>query len=220
MTVWNLLSIAGSFNITAPAAGVIAVWLARQPDRTAMKHWLYLLGFSAGIVIISKLAFIGWGIGIRDLDFTGFSGHSMRAATTFPVLFYLLVAWLHDGSRNLAALAGLILAALIAWSRIEVHAHSVSEAVSGYALGAATSLYFLYGLRERFDLKMHPAFAVLSLLALALPTQLPPVPTQSILIRTALFISGHPAPYIRATWRMAPLPGRPHLTQTPGQRAR
>ncbi len=195
----------GSFNVTVPIAVVITLWLAWQPDRSALTRWLWVMSISTALVIGSKLAFLGWGIGIRSIDFTGFSGHAMRSAAIFPVLFFLLVAWLHTGSRSLAAFFGLLLATLIAGSRIMVHAHSFSEALSGLLLGTMTSLVFLYHIRHRTELKIHPVLGVISLVSLLFPPQMTPVPTQSILIRTALFISGHQTPYIRATWRMAPL---------------
>ncbi len=204
--------------MTVSAAVVITLWLAWQPDKSPLIRWLGLMSIATLLVVASKLVFLGWGIGIRSIDFTGFSGHAMRSAAIYPVLFFLLVAWLHTGSRSLAAIFGLLLAAMVAWSRIMVHAHSLSEAASGFLLGGLTSLTFLYTIRNRTELKIHPVLGILSLATLLFPPQMTPVPTQSILIRTALFISGHPAPYIRATWRMAPLPSSisnhpPHTTQ-------
>ena len=44
-------------------------------------------GITGTVVCISKLAFMGWGIGIREIDFTGFSGHT-ALSTAFGQSFY------------------------------------------------------------------------------------------------------------------------------------
>jgi len=44
-------------------------------------------GITGAIVSASKLAFMGWGIGIRELDFTGFSGHSALFAAFWPIFY-------------------------------------------------------------------------------------------------------------------------------------
>ena len=89
-----------------------------------------------------KLAFMGWGIGIRELDFTGFSGHSALSASIWPVMMWLLTGRFSTAVRKTAVLSGYALALLIGYSRTAIHVHSVSEVISGLALGAASS-YFM-----------------------------------------------------------------------------
>ena len=64
-----------------------------------------------------KLAFMGWGIGIRELDFTGFSGHSALSASIWPVMMWLLTGRFSTAVRKTAVLSGYALALLIGYSR-------------------------------------------------------------------------------------------------------
>ena len=45
----------------------------------------------------SKVAFIGWGLGLSALDFTGISGHAMIASAVYPLLLGTLAANLIGG---------------------------------------------------------------------------------------------------------------------------
>ncbi len=202
MTVWHMLSLIGSFNISMPSAVVIALWLVRMPDKSPFWQWIWLLTAGFFIVVASKLAFIGWGIGIHRIDFTGFSGHAMRAAAIFPVMFWLIADRLHHQYRNVGAMAGAVLALFISISRVVVHDHSSSEAISGALIGFFISASFLYRNQHRAQSHLPTLVAAASVMFLLLTPTLPPTPTQSILERTALLLSGHSSPYIRATWQM------------------
>jgi membrane-associated phospholipid phosphatase len=90
---------------------------------------------------VSKVAFLGFGLGIAALDFTGFSGHSMYAASVeIPLLATCALALCGRG-RWVGAMLGTALAALIAVSRVEVGAHSVSEAIAGFVLGGSLAAW-------------------------------------------------------------------------------
>ncbi|MFC6518687.1 hypothetical protein ACFQAT_01865 [Undibacterium arcticum] len=77
----------GGITVMAPAAIAITVWLVVERSWRVALWWCLLFAAGMGLVVATKIAFIGWGIGIRSLDFTGFSGHSMRATAVIPVLF-------------------------------------------------------------------------------------------------------------------------------------
>ena len=81
-----------------------------------------------------QTGFMGWGIGIRELDFTGFSGHSALSASIWPVMMWLLTGRFSTAVRKTAVLSGYALALLIGYSPA-IHVHSVSEVISGLALG-------------------------------------------------------------------------------------
>ncbi len=63
--------------MTLPPAFAIALWLAVGYTWRMAAGWLVLLGAAIGVVTVTKLAFLGWGVGVRELDFTGVSGHAM-----------------------------------------------------------------------------------------------------------------------------------------------
>ena len=149
-------------------------------------------------MLASKLAFMGWGIGSATLDFTGFSGHAAMSACIYPPLMVLLGSSLKKLSRGTWASLGLLFAAAIAFSRLPLHAHSVSEVVAGFALGSAASLYTLYNWTpsSRAVLLLRwlaPAALVIATLQSATPN----VSTHDMVQRTAKVLSGRDKLYTR-----------------------
>jgi membrane-associated phospholipid phosphatase len=147
------------------------------------------------IVLLSKLAFLGWGIGIASLDFTGVSGHSLLASAILPVLF----AWL-PLPRHWSAFAivlGLALVLLVGWSRMTLGAHSWSEILAGWLLGASVSSAALMAMRRTQTVDavvpvLH--WPIVSVLVLILAVNQPmakALPLHPWVERLALAVSGH-----------------------------
>jgi hypothetical protein len=58
----------GDSTVLLPsAAAVFMVLFLRRPSRQIAWQWGLLFGITGAIVSASKLAFMGWGIGIREL---------------------------------------------------------------------------------------------------------------------------------------------------------
>ena len=139
MTWWNGISFAADMSLMGPAGVAIALWLLVSRQWRLVFSWSLWYGSGLALVVLSKLAFMSWGVGSSSLDFTGFSGHAMRAGAVFPVLLYVLLQQADRGWRHAGVIAGVAFAVLVAISRVVVHAHSVSEAVSGCVLGLAVA---------------------------------------------------------------------------------
>lgn len=194
MIDWHIITRFGDLTIMFPIAIAIAGWLLLAGEQRSALWWSGL--FTAGMAMsaITKIAFMGWGMGIESLDFTGISGHAIRAAAVIPVLFFLILQRKTAPVRWAGVLAGFALAALIGYSRLMVHAHSVSEAVSGLILGSTLSLTFMHicGRLERpVFTPLRIAFSILLLLAAPYAK---PAPTQRWLMQTSLYLSGHDKP--------------------------
>ena len=209
MISWTSITSLGSFSVMAQAAAAITLWLILGRAWRLVFWWCLLFIGGMTVVVATKIAFIGWGIGIRSLDFTGFSGHVMRAASVAPVLLYLVLQKTPRYMRITGILLGLVFGLIIAMSRLQVHAHSPSEAISGWALGALVSLGFIWILDRSRKVELHPWFIALSLLALLATPYMEPTPTQRWITSAALTLSGHDRPYIRVTWKLAPVGWRP-----------
>jgi len=202
MIDWTDITTYGDVTITSLAAAAIAAWLFIEDEKRLAFWWSVLFAAGMGIVIATKMAFIGWGIGIRALDFAGFSGHAMRAAAVLPVLLYLILQRTCFIVRAGGVVFGFACAAMIGVSRIVLHTHSVSEVVAGLLLGAAVSLTFIH--IAHTSLSKHvfkPLRIALSLLALLPAPYVHPAPTQQWLTELTLYFSGHDHPYPRAEWR-------------------
>ena len=198
---WHQVTIFGDVIVTGPAALAILVWLLAGRLWRPAAAWIMLFGVGMLLVVVSKIAFIGWGIGSQSLDFTGLSGHAMRACAVMPVLAYLLAqGGAQRGWRIAGVIAGIGVGVLISVSRVMLHAHSWSEVISGGWLGVSVALLFI-NMASSHD---KPAFNAWLLLASLLPlfwiSRGEPAPTQQLLTRVALRLSGHQQPYTRSRW--------------------
>jgi membrane-associated phospholipid phosphatase len=204
MMWWTKITHFGDVAITASVALAIAGWLLVEDEKRLTLWWCLLFSAGMGVVIATKMAFIGWGICVRSLDFTGFSGHTMRSAAVMPVLFYLLVQKMPSGARLAGALLGLAFGAVVGVSRVAVHAHSVSEVVAGWFLGTAVSVAFLW--LANTSLRAHvfkPFRTALVILALLPAPYVHPTPTQKWLTEFTLYFSGQERAFPRSEWRHA-----------------
>lgn len=205
MISWYSITALGSFTVMAPAAMIITAWLIMSRAWRLVLWWILFFVGGMILVVATKIAFIGWGIGIRSLDFTGFSGHVMRATSIVPIFMYMLLQKTQPNIRTMGVVLGLLFGVVIAISRLEVHAHSISEVVSGWLLGAAISLGFIRFLSLGNKIEVQPWLILFSLFALMVTPYAEPVPTQRWITYAALQLSGHDRPYIRVTWQLAPV---------------
>ena len=207
MNWWNAISFTADMAVLGPAGVAIAVWLLVSKQWRLVLSWSLWYGGGMLLVVLSKLAFIGWGLGSAEFDFTGFSGHAMRAGAVFPVLMYVVLQRAPRSWRLAGVLFGVAYAVLVAISRVVVHAHSVSEAVSGCVLGLAMALGFMWQARGAVNFAVSHALALASLALMVLITfKAEPMPTEDWLQKIALRLSGHERIFSRADWKLA---GRP-----------
>lgn len=194
-------------SVLGPAGVAIAIWLLVSRQWRLVLGWSLWYGGGMLLVVLSKLAFIGWGLGSAEFDFTGFSGHAMRAGAVFPVLMYVVLQRAPRSWRRAGVLFGVAYAVLVAISRVVVHAHSVSEAVSGCVLGLAMAFGFMWQARGAVNFAVSHALALASLALMVLITfKAEPMPTEDWLQKIALRLSGHERVFSRADWKLA---GRP-----------
>jgi len=209
MTWWNGISFAADMSVMGPAGVAIALWLLVSRQWRLVLSWSLWYGAGLALVVLSKLAFMSWGVGSSALDFTGFSGHAMRAGAVFPVLMYVLLQRAEPRWRHAGVLVGVAFAVLVAISRVVVHAHSVSEAVSGCVLGLALALGFMWNARGAVNFAVSHALALASLvLMVALSFKAEPMPTEQWLQKLAMVLSGHARVFSREDWKLAQ-DGRP-----------
>jgi len=201
---WQLITFFGESAFLLPCAVFLYVWLRWHGAARVARHWLVAFSVTAAVVLASKVAYIGWGIGSEAIDFTGFSGHSMMAASILPVLLYLAMPASRPGLSLLGALAGVLMALAVGASRLALHAHSVSEVLSGLLLGFCVSLPFIM----RHGVPRGPLTMLLATAALA---SMPVLPvggltgvTHNLVTEMALFLSGRERPYQRGEWTALP----------------
>ncbi|MGQ0392510.1 phosphatase PAP2 family protein [Raoultella ornithinolytica] len=200
---WQWVSFFGDSTVLLPsAAAVFMVLFLRRPSRQIAWQWGLLFGITGAIVSASKLAFMGWGLGIRELDFTGFSGHTALSTAFWPIFLWLLCARGSIALRRIAMVMGYLLAGLVGYSRLAIHAHSPSEVIAGLLLGAIGSALFL--LLQRNSSRVVDAQlswgGVLSLIIIpvVLLNTGAKAPTQSLLGEIAVKLGPLEKPFTRA----------------------
>ena len=195
--VWYAITNLGDTSILLPCAVLIAfVLLLTASTRRLCVAWLAIVAVGEMIVATTKVLYMGWGLGIASLDFIGLSGHATLSSLVWPVAFALLLGRT-DRWRIGGVALGILLASVIAVSRLEVHAHSVAEVVSGWILGTALSSVFLVRYRRPLHLVAPPRWLAV---ALILPLAIGygrAMPTESILAAVARTLSGHSHVYTR-----------------------
>lgn len=189
MISWALFTKLADSNFTMPLAALLAIWLAGARAWRPFFLWCLLFGGAITLVVASKIAYIGWGIGIAALDFTGISGHAMRASAIAPALLYILLQKQTPRLQIIGVLCGLGFGVAIGISRLAVHVHSVSEVISGCLLGAFVSMFFIWLIRDRkisFDRRL----LLMGMLALLPVLGLKPAPTDFWMEGVARYLGG------------------------------
>lgn len=202
-SLWFALTGFGGVAVTIPVALAIAAWLAAGMRLRAAAEWLGVLAIAGGITVATKIAFLGWGVGIRPIDFTGVSGHAVLSTLVFPVMLGVVLVNAPIVYRRMGFLAGLSFGFAIGASRVALRAHSVSEIIAGCVLGALIACFFISRLEARpapSEPTPHPLLVTLSMVALIGSLHGLHVPTQRWVTSIALDLSGHERPFIRARW--------------------
>lgn len=196
---WRSFTWLGDSGLMLPVALLIALWLAasRRTWPTAAL-WVLVFGLGSSVILASKLAFLGWGIGSARFNFTGFSGHTAISASVWPVALWLVSSRAPHWQRVALVLLGWALAAAIGLSRLALMAHSVSEVAAGLLLGIAVSATFLVLQHRRAHPRLWwPGVVVSFLLPLLVQTPGAPAPTQTLLEQIAVQLAGIERPYTR-----------------------
>jgi len=203
MIFWHLITSIGNVIITIPITLTIAIWIIVGGDWKMSVLWCSLFAFAMTLVLITKIAFIGWGIGIESLNFTGFSGHATRAAMVFPVLFYYGLQRAPRKINSPALYLGVLIGLVISVSRVVVHAHSVSEALAGWLLGSAMAMIYLSSMQDHVILTSRRWLVACSFLLLFASPAVRPVQPEGVIVKVALYLSGHDRPFERRDWLRA-----------------
>jgi membrane-associated phospholipid phosphatase len=204
----------GAAGVMAPVLAMTCLGLWRSGQSAAATRWLVLVAIGGTVVLATKIAFLAFGLGIPQLDFTGVSGHTTLATAILPVWLRALLGGERRETRLALAgmLVGLALGALVGWSRVDVGAHSPSEAVLGWMLGAAIAYLTIRVLNGQIAASWLTRGAGLILLLTLSPTLSSYLPTHQWERELAMAISGRETVYTRATRCLRCEPPRPPRT--------
>lgn len=200
-TGWMFLTRWGNSILLLPVAACLCIALWAGGERRVALHWACVFAGAVVVVLATKLAFLGWGIGSRRFDFTGISGHSTLAAAVLPMLAWWLVRGRAPAVRRTVLLAAWIVALGVGVSRVRLSAHSVSEVVAGLALGTLVAWAVI---PRQHVARRQSAFRWALLAALVFAGMLPDVgesdEAHGLIVRVALHLSGRAEPFTRETF--------------------
>ncbi len=190
MDFWSSFTRLAETNFALSLAALLTLWLCAARAWRLAAWWCVLFGGALFVVTATKVAYAGWGIGIAAIDFRGFSGHAMRAAAIAPVFAFLLAQRKAGLLRQAAIGAGVLFAIGIAISRLVLAVHSVSEVVSGLALGFAAAWLFIRVARQAPMIYLD-RFTLVFCAVLLLPVLTTrPAPTQGWIEQVAVKLAG------------------------------
>ncbi|MEM6160886.1 phosphatase PAP2 family protein [Erwinia sp. P6884] len=196
----HTLTYFGDSMLLIPTAAIMAILIAwKNSNPRAVWYWIVAFCAAGAIVSLSKIAFLGFGIGSARYNFTGFSGHSAMSATLWPVMLWLLSARLTGFWRGVAVGTGYLIPLLVGASRLILHYHSHSEVITGLLLGFTLSTAFLVSQRgsqlKTFSISQ---LCVALLLPLLLLSHGRIATTQQFLQRLSVEIAGIDHPWTRS----------------------
>lgn len=197
MTLWQAITSFGDSALLLP----LIAWtglslLVPAPRWRDARRWAFAVATAGGIVCLSKLLFMAWGIGPPGLNYTGFSGHTTLAILVWPSLAALLARDGTAGVRRAAIAFGCLIGAGVAASRLVLKVHSPSEVWLGVLLGIAVMTWFVRGVKPSLaEVRPHGR---LRIFMLAIGTAVifalcygRVFPSQHVLKDVALWLSGH-----------------------------
>lgn len=186
--MWSAISNLGDAAMTLPLAVTCCAWLAMSLSgwRAALA-WLTPLCAGMLLVGLTKILYAGCGLEIPAIAFRVISGHTMLAAAVWPMAFLLASRSESGRDTPVALIPGFLLAALIGAARVFDQAHTTSEVIAGWAVGAVVTVIFVH----RKD-------------APALPSRLRPFAIVSMLLVSAAAY-GHHAPIQAAIESYSPV---------------
>ena len=185
----------GAASLLLPIIALMAMGLWRTRQIAALRIWLAGLLGAVVVTLVTKIAFMGWGLGLAALDFTGVSGHGLLATAVLPVLLALV---LPSRIRHVGFVVGLCVGAAVATSRVALHAHSPSEVAIAWLLGG---LVAWAAVRKLDPAARSPGYVMAAplLLLLAFNTSAATyLPSHDIEVRIALMLSGRDMPHSRS----------------------
>ena len=146
---WRTLTYFGDSMLLIPTAVIIALVLPwKSSSQRTVWYWLLAFGLAGLLVSLSKIMFLGFGIGSARFNFTGFSGHSAMSSTLWPVMMWLISGRWSTFWRAVTIAIGYAIPLMVGFSRLVIHAHSVSEVLAGLLLGFTLSSAFLISQRR------------------------------------------------------------------------
>lgn len=202
MISWVSLINIGDTAVMIPMFIAILAWLFSGNSYRAAILWctIFLAGFA--LVVGSKIAFLGWGFGIRSIDFKALSGHAMLTTAIMPIVFYVLLKSAPTAVRAAGVALGMAAGIIMGYSLVVFNFHTTAEVLGGYVVGSMVSLGFINLSRNLPFPRPDKRSILVSTFAFLVVWYANPSSTVHWIVKAALYLSGHHEPYNWSTWQL------------------
>ncbi|MEO8543784.1 MAG: phosphatase PAP2 family protein [Burkholderiaceae bacterium] len=150
----------GGVGVLLPLVIVVALWLAWHRSWHTASFWLGAALFAEAVVQLLKFA-LGRGrpldlyVGIDQFSFP--SGHAASTTVILGFLAFLLSRGRSSGARLVFAITFAVYLTLVAFSRLYLGAHWMSDVVGGVSMGVAwVALVAMVYTQRRIDERFRP----------------------------------------------------------------
>lgn len=185
----------GHTAVMVPMAGAIAVWLIAGRAWKLATCWCLIFAAGLGLVALSKIAFLGWGLSVPPLGFKALSGHAWRTAAVLPVLFFVLLQGASDNWRKRGFVFGVVLSISLGVLLVMFRFHTTSEVLASLLLGVAAGRLFVRLSATLPAPGPNRQAVAMSLLTFFMICSLRPSSINHRLVDVALYFSGRDHPY-------------------------
>lgn len=168
--VFDLVTDLGDATLLAPASALLLIYLLCLKATRTATIWLTTVALCAALTIALKLVFLACAPYVPLLAIRSPSGHTSMSMT-FYGCWALMVAGNKDQLTRIALLSvGLTLVICVAVTRVIIHAHTPSEVLAGFFIGAICVAWFRgrYFDERPLSVPWHPFFIAIVALALAM----------------------------------------------------
>lgn len=195
MISWMQIIDIGHTAVMIPVAGAIAACLASAKAYKLAFWWCAIFTSGLGLVAMSKMAFLGWGVELPLIGFKALSGHAWRATAVLPVLFFVLLRTAPGVWRTRGVLLGVALSLGLGALLVALEFHTASEVIASTVLGIGASGGFIRVARHSVAQRASPWTVPVGLLTFAIIWGLKPSVVTPRLVDVALYLSGRDSPY-------------------------
>jgi hypothetical protein len=195
MLSWKMIIDIGHTAAMLPLAGAIAAWfIAGRAWRLAL-CWCLMFGAGLSIVAFSKIAFLGWQLGIPPLEFKALSGHAFRATAVIPVLFFVVLRGASRSWRTGGLVFGICVSIGLAVLLVHFKFHTAAEVIPSFVLGLFVSLGYIR-IARALPVSRNERWAIpICLIVFIAIFNLKPSKVSPRLVDVALYLSGRDRPY-------------------------
>ena len=192
---WKLMIDIGHTAVALPLAAAIAAWLITGRAWRLACCWCVMLAVGLSLVASSKIAFLGWDVGIPSLAFKALSGHALCATAVLPVLFFVALQEAPRSWRTRGVVFGIGVSLVLGVLLVHFRFHTASEVFASSLLGLSISLGYIRIARTLPAPGLSRWTVPMSALAFVLVFAVKPSVVSHKLDDVALYFSGRDQPY-------------------------